>query len=428
MIYLKKLTCADIFKNNIELTEIWPEVSSRIMQEATLEALENNEDGLYCVMEDNNVIGMTGFYELEEPFVGLRWHGLIHKKRNERLSPKILKEVAALAKKAYPECEYIAEFVPLTNYSDKIIKHFTDLGFEKFGPVESHDWTPHKTQGYAASLDSLINLELKKTPLIDYLEKELYDIKYSNIRKTKEYLDLSQFDIHSADKNGTVPLCYLLKEEMFFRDCYSYEIIKELVYKTDLSHTDNNGVNVFLNVLFQQWLEPKEFEYIFNHSNLGQINHMGACALTALMSVPGIKIKLGEKQIEKIVKTTDFNAVYLEKHNFFNLTLTLLSNQKEHCFNEETKKYIVNQSFFNNHIKQNFKALSNSSDDIMGIVFRLLEDKERFLEELKTFDMPNNYGVRVENLLKNNMIFSYIEKSLLDKIMISGQDHKMLKI
>lgn len=159
MIKIKKLEDSLIFEKNEYLKDIWPPISSKIMQEATLDAMKNNEPGLFILEKNDKVIGFTGFYELEYPYVGLRWHGIIKEERNNGYSIPVLAMVAKLAQMHFPDYYYLAEFVPLTDYSQKIIDHFESAKFEKFGPIESHDWTPHKTQGYRAVIEDLKNIQ-----------------------------------------------------------------------------------------------------------------------------------------------------------------------------------------------------------------------------------------------------------------------------
>lgn len=166
MIYLEELV-ENPFLDHPHLLDIWPQKSSLIMQEATLETLEYEEKGLYLVKRDDKVIGITGFFIYQDDIttIGLRWHGLIKEERGNYLSEPIMAEVFKLAKNFYPSAQYIMEFVPLTDYSDYIVKHFEKIGFEKNGPIQTPDWTDNKIQGYRLDMDQYLlthNQKIKK--------------------------------------------------------------------------------------------------------------------------------------------------------------------------------------------------------------------------------------------------------------------------
>lgn len=154
MIKLEVLTNRSIFEDNPELKSIWPQPSSQFMQEATIENF--GEKNLFVIKEGDKVIGLTGYFLYEGDCVALRWHGILESHRGLGYSRPIIEAVARMAKEDYPESRYLVEWVPLTNYSAKIVGHFESIGFERFGPIESEDWTPHLLQGYRAELDKLV--------------------------------------------------------------------------------------------------------------------------------------------------------------------------------------------------------------------------------------------------------------------------------
>lgn len=168
MITIKPLL-SNPFIDHPQLLDIWPPASSEIMQEITLESLEDNEPAIFLIYHETQVIGITGYFLMSEDveYVGLRWHGIIKTKRGFGYSKEAMILVLSELKYMHPHAEYIVEYLPLTDYSDYIAHHFLTLGYEKFEEPLSQDWTPHMVQGYRANINqflykNIIENEFKK--------------------------------------------------------------------------------------------------------------------------------------------------------------------------------------------------------------------------------------------------------------------------
>lgn len=148
-----------------EFKTIWPEFSSSLAQEVIAESIEKQEDGIYIILVNDNPAGITGFFDLKYPdgtYWGLRWHGLLPQFRGQGNSEKAICIVVQELKKHHPEVQSIVEYIPHTEYSSYIFKHFEKLGFEPLAEPETVDWAPHKIQAYGVDLDDFIYLCVKK--------------------------------------------------------------------------------------------------------------------------------------------------------------------------------------------------------------------------------------------------------------------------
>ena len=435
MITLQPLKSKDVFIENPQLTQIWPEISSRIMQEATLEALENNEAGLYLIKDNNETIGITGFYELEEPVLGLRWHGICPSKRHKSISPFVLKEVAKLAKKHYPECTYIAEYVPLTNYSQYIIDHFTQLGFEKFGPIESHDWTPHKTQGYINTIDNLINLNVpgfsqQKPSLATYLTKT----------KSKDIKDLNLNDFDLSEKHtlyGMNTLSYLFfSDEKLYKKLPS-KYLSQLIELTDLKQLDNQGNNALFHILSKydsKNLNQKQIKHILQNSDLSIINENNMHLLSIILIKKNIVLE--EKMLIDIINNTPFNSPKINKQSMPNFTFTQSiaiintpvndENIKNPIYNPAIIKKIINKSLFTDSFSNNVTYLNICNADTISNMFLNIEDKKLFLDKI------NQDNIKAANILNNSTVLNYItsnyEKTLINQNINNNTNNKNFKL
>lgn len=422
MITLQQLKSKDVFIENPQLTQIWPEISSRIMQEATLEALENNEAGLYLIKDNNETIGITGFYELEEPVLGLRWHGICPSKRHKSISPFVLKEVAKLAKKHYPQYTYIAEYVPLTNYSQYIIDHFTQLGFEKFGPIESHDWTPHKTQGYINKIDNLIHLNT-----INFSQKKPSLATYLTQTKSKEIkdLDLNSFDLsekHTLYDMNTLSYLFFSDEKLYKKLPSKY--LSQLIELTDLKQLDNQGNNALFHILSKydsKNLNQKQIKYILQKSDLSIVNENNMHLLSIILLKKNIPLE--EKMLIDIINNTPFNSPKINKqsmpHFMFTQSIAIINTplNEEHAknpiFNPTLIKHIINKSLFTDSFFNNVAYLNICYADTISNIFLNIEDKKLFLDKI------SQHSIEVSNILNNPTIVNYktsnYEKNLINQ-------------
>lgn len=159
MIHIEQITFQNPFELFPYLKEIWPNASSAIAQEATQEAIKNQDIGLYIIMKDYEPIGMTGFFINgdDNKELGLRWHGIIPMERGNGYSKEAMKLVFEQALIYMPQTQFIVEYVPLTDYNPPIVKHFTKLGFIKVEQVETPDWTPHRIQGYKINIHKFLD-------------------------------------------------------------------------------------------------------------------------------------------------------------------------------------------------------------------------------------------------------------------------------
>lgn len=157
MITIEPLT-TNPFINNPELLKIWPEKSSKIVHEITLETLEKNEPGIFLIKKEEQIIGLTGYFLMDETMenIGLRWHGIVQSQRRKGYSEAAMTLVMQEVKSLYPQSSYLVEYVPVTDYSSYIVKHFVSLGFKRFVDPGPQDWTDNMIQGYRVDMNEFL--------------------------------------------------------------------------------------------------------------------------------------------------------------------------------------------------------------------------------------------------------------------------------
>lgn len=140
-----------------ELLNIWPEASAKVVYETTLKALKNEDPGLFLIKKDSDVIGLTGYFLMSDYIhVGLHWHGILQSHRGNRYSQEAMKLVMLEVKDIYPEVRFLVEHIPLTDYSHYIIDYFTNLGFEKIGPIDFFQPTGNYIQSYRIDIEQFL--------------------------------------------------------------------------------------------------------------------------------------------------------------------------------------------------------------------------------------------------------------------------------
>ncbi|KVP75163.1 GNAT family N-acetyltransferase [Burkholderia ubonensis] len=153
MITLQPVTRGNPFADHPQLRTIWPAEFAVIAEEAAQDAVAQmplgDIGGLYLVMKDGQVIGITGFFYVEsvdEPY--LRWHGIVPAERRNGYARLALGLVVERIKAKIPHAKGLTELVPQTQtaYGAGIGKHFAALGFEKSGELETYDWSPYAWQ------------------------------------------------------------------------------------------------------------------------------------------------------------------------------------------------------------------------------------------------------------------------------------------
>ncbi|MFY2658370.1 GNAT family N-acetyltransferase [Achromobacter xylosoxidans] len=152
---------ANPFVEHPEFRLIWPTASSRIAQEATAEALENGEEGVFVIHADGTPVGMTGYFDLEsadQGWWGLRWHGLVAQHRGKGISEQALGLVAGEILNRHASARMLVEYIPLTDYSAYLFRYFEGLGFSAVAPPEHVDWAPHRIQAHGINLHRLRQL------------------------------------------------------------------------------------------------------------------------------------------------------------------------------------------------------------------------------------------------------------------------------
>lgn len=148
---LKEVTVGNPFADYPQLRTIWPHEFSVIAEEAAEEATAHRpfEDigGLYLVMRNDEVIGITGYFyvrEVNEPF--LRWHGIVPAQRGNGYSRVAMDLLVARIKANLPEAAGLTELVPDSNEGPSILHHFSALGFVVHGAPERYDWSAYTWQ------------------------------------------------------------------------------------------------------------------------------------------------------------------------------------------------------------------------------------------------------------------------------------------
>lgn len=135
------------------LKAIWPPLSQAIAEEATEETLAAEEDGIFLIKKDNQVIGMSGYFIIDNPEEAyLRWHGIIPSERQKGYSKEALTLILQEVQKDIPEAKRLVELVPVTEYSGYLIEHFERLGFKPRGTPQTMDWTPNLLQEYVVDI------------------------------------------------------------------------------------------------------------------------------------------------------------------------------------------------------------------------------------------------------------------------------------
>lgn len=181
-----KLLSSNPFIENPELLDIWPEASSKMMQEMTLESLAEKEPAIFLIYKDTQVIGITGYILIndETEYVDLRWHGIIKSERGHGYSKKAMTLLFSEIKYIYPNAQYIIEHVPVTNYSEYINEHFIKMGYEKFNEPFKQEWTPHLIQGYKINIDQFLYENTIANN--DKIEQHYQYMKDSNLLNQRE--------------------------------------------------------------------------------------------------------------------------------------------------------------------------------------------------------------------------------------------------
>lgn len=183
MIKLKKITEKNIFYTHPQLTSIWPEKSNSLMQESIIEYFEFYEKKenlkfdlgkLYYIVEDENIVGITGLLVIHENEncvythdynfnnllnVHLRWHGVIPERRNNNIGLQALRLLAQEAQIYYPKAENFIELVPNSVNGDISKKFFEKLGFSNYGPAERYEWSTYDWQPNSMNIVDVIGLD-----------------------------------------------------------------------------------------------------------------------------------------------------------------------------------------------------------------------------------------------------------------------------
>ncbi len=114
-----------VFEKYPILNQIWGIVSTEYAKDATLE-WQTTEDsgGIYFILLDDEVIGITGYWVIDDTYAGLRWHGIIPAYRKHGLSTISLKLLFACIPKNISVIYEIAN-------NDKTARYFESIGFNR---------------------------------------------------------------------------------------------------------------------------------------------------------------------------------------------------------------------------------------------------------------------------------------------------------
>lgn len=128
MIRLQPITETGVFQRHPQLMYIWNEEYTKMASEATDEYFP--EGGIFLILLGRKVIGITGYYSISEDVFGLRWHGIIPKFRNQKLSKIVLDKLSEMLLNVSPSVKYLVE----VSGSEKAASYFRHIGF-----IESTD-------------------------------------------------------------------------------------------------------------------------------------------------------------------------------------------------------------------------------------------------------------------------------------------------
>lgn len=157
MIELRNVSEQNPFAQYPQLRSIWPAEFTAIAEESAREAIAHRPftdiGGLYLVVRDDQVIGITGFFYCEsetEPY--LRWHGIIPAERGKGYSRAALQLLLRQITDKLPTARGLTELVPQNQDGPGISKHFARLGFKAHGIRERYEWSPYEWQPFRLAL------------------------------------------------------------------------------------------------------------------------------------------------------------------------------------------------------------------------------------------------------------------------------------
>lgn len=114
-----------VFEKYPILNQIWGIVSTEYAKDATLEWQTTEDSGsIYFILLDDEVIGITGYWVIDDTYAGLRWHGIIPTYRKQGLSTVSLKLLFACIPKNISVIYEIAN-------NDKTARYFESIGFNR---------------------------------------------------------------------------------------------------------------------------------------------------------------------------------------------------------------------------------------------------------------------------------------------------------
>lgn len=173
-IILKEVTSGKPYEEHPQLKTIWPSPYIELAMEATEEHLllkkeypELDIGKIFLILEDENVIGITGYfiyteddsfkpYNKAQTHFGLRWHGILPEHRNHKKAKLAFTKNIEQIIKHYDNPLYITELVPKTEYGEALFRHFSTLGFIISGNPEKYDWADFKWQPITLNIQQFI--------------------------------------------------------------------------------------------------------------------------------------------------------------------------------------------------------------------------------------------------------------------------------
>lgn len=97
----------------------------------------------FLIVFENQVVGVTGLWEMSTEKIALAWHGVIKPQRGKGFSEEALRRLIGMCPQLYPNAKVLVESIP-EDREEELSKHFTKLGFVRTGEVVDH---PEMLQG-----------------------------------------------------------------------------------------------------------------------------------------------------------------------------------------------------------------------------------------------------------------------------------------
>lgn len=158
-IQLQQVTTGNPFADHPQLKGIWhaglqSHIESDTESDLRMGAADPAKNRIYLILVAAEVVGITGFYQIDVWGAGLRWHGVIPQARTRGVSRAAFALVRLEVLKAYPGVHALIELVEMSDPDAvKLMPYFQSLGFKPVGsprdartfknavlPEDSGDW------------------------------------------------------------------------------------------------------------------------------------------------------------------------------------------------------------------------------------------------------------------------------------------------